>query len=75
MVSGTVCFCQCPYGFSGQFCQTCQLQTTTTQQPINPCLGYTCMNGGTAMVSGTVCFCQCPAGYMGQFCQTCNCSF
>jgi hypothetical protein len=71
MQSGSMCYCQCPIGFTGQYCQTCNTPAPTTQAP-NPCNGYVCQNGGTPMQSGNMCFCQCRQGYAGQYCETCT---
>ena len=46
--------CQCPTGFTGQYCETCDPCSP------NPCQAGQCVSQGSTF------FCQCPAGYSGQ---------
>lgn len=54
--------CECPAGYTGQFCQF----------PLNPCANSPCLNGLCQPIpsanSGYVCFCQ--AGWTGPHCDT-----
>lgn len=52
--------CECPLGFTGDFCETGS----------DPCTPNPCRNGGTCTASGTTTSCACAAGFMGGDCGT-----
>jgi hypothetical protein len=60
-VIGGIQQCICPYGFSGAYCQTCNIQCTLS-----------CQNGGVCQFVNGIQTCVCPSGYTGTNCQTCN---
>lgn len=51
---GSSFICQCPMGFTGKYCETCDPCNP------NPCQAGQCISQGNTF------FCQCPPGYSGQ---------
>lgn len=47
--------CQCPPGFTGQFCES-----------RDPCTPNPCQNGAQCIPQGSTFMCQCPPGFSGQ---------
>lgn len=56
---GATASCECPSGFTGQFCE----------QNINDCPANACENGGTCVDGVNSYSCACPAGTAGEHCE------
>jgi hypothetical protein len=63
--TGSTCYCECPVGYSGQYCQICT-------QPANPCASSPCINDGLCNIVNSGYICSCLPDWHGVNCEIGN---